>query len=147
MTRAVRSAIANSTSGAAAPCAHCCATTPLDPAAGPGGRPAEAAACRADSMDTEWKPTGKARFVMATTWRCSGICIVFCMLAFTCAWGSPGDWMRIATKRSIAEYSHEQRAVLEWLYARTEPGRDSPGGNRLGLTRVSPGEPETSAVR
>src|SRR3546814_533817 len=62
MTRAVRSAIANSTSGAAAPRAHCCATTPLDPAAGPGGRPEEAAACWADSMDTEWKLMGKTRF-------------------------------------------------------------------------------------
>src|SRR3546814_8152598 len=126
MTRAVRSAIANSTSGAAAPCAHCCATTPLDPAAGPGGRPAEAAACRADSMDTEWKPTGKARFVMATTWRSSGIGIVFCMLASTCAWGSPGDWTRIATERSIAETSPEQREVLEWLPARAAPGLGPP---------------------
>src|SRR3546814_19245027 len=72
-------------------------------------------------MDTEWKPTGKARFAMATTWRSSGIGIVFCMQASTCAWGSPGDWTRIAKERSIAENSPEQSEVLERRHARAAP--------------------------
>src|SRR3546814_2581547 len=83
---------------------------------------------------------------MATTWRSSGIGIVFCMLASTCAWGSPGDWTRIATERSIAENSPEQREVLEWLHARAAPGLGSPGALRLGVTRVFPGQPELSAA-
>src|SRR3546814_216090 len=90
--------------------------------------------------------TGKARFAMATTLRSSGIGIVFCMLASTCALGSPGDWTRIATERSIAENSPEQREVLEWLHARAAPGLGSPGALRLGVTRVFPGQPELSAA-
>src|SRR3546814_3947795 len=69
----------------------------------------------------------KRGFAMATTLRSSGIGIVFCMLASTCALGSPGDWTRIATERSIAENSPEQREVLEWLHARAAPGLGSPG--------------------
>src|SRR3546814_5343233 len=68
------------------------------------------------------------------------------MLASTCAWGSPGDWTRIATERSIAENSPEQREVLEWLHARAAPGLGSPGALRLGVTRVFPGQPELSAA-
>src|SRR3546814_7199762 len=83
---------------------------------------------------------------MATTWRSSGIGIVFCMLASTCAWGSPGDWTRIATERSIAENSPDQREVLEWLHARAAPGLGSPGALRLGVTRVFPGQPELSEI-
>src|SRR3546814_14128042 len=97
-------------------------------------------------MDTEWKPTGKARFVMATTWRSSGIGIVFCMLASTCAWGSPGDWTRIATERSIAENSPEQSEVLEWLHARAAPGPGPPGALRMRVTRGFTGHPALSAA-
>src|SRR3546814_14296962 len=81
---------------------------------------------------------------MATTLRSSGIGIVFCMLASTCALGSPGDWTRIATERSIAENSPEQREVLEWLHARAAPGLGSPGALRLGVPRVFPGPPDLS---
>ena len=81
---------------------------------------------------------------MATTLRSSGIGILFCMLASTCAWGSPGDWTRIATERSIAGNSPEQREVLEWLHARAAPGLGTPGALRLGVTRVFPGQSELS---
>src|SRR3546814_3327560 len=57
-------------------------------------------------MDTEWKPTGKARFVMATTWRSSGIGIVFCMLASTCAWGSRSE-----------EHTSELQSLMRTSYA------------------------------
>src|SRR3546814_19527016 len=83
----------------------------------------------------------KRGFAMATTLRSSGIGIVFCMLASTCALGSPGDWTRIATERSIAENSPEQREVLEWLHARAAPGLGTPGALRLGGSRGFLGPP------
>src|SRR3546814_11362246 len=80
----------------------------------------------------------KRGFAMATTLRSSGIGILVCMLASTCALGSPGDWTRIATERSIAENSPEQREVLEWPRVRPAPGLGSPGGLplRSGARRV-----------
>src|SRR3546814_15844710 len=83
---------------------------------------------------------------MAATLRSSGIGILVCMLASTCAVGSPGDWTRIATERSIAENSPEQREVLEWLRVRAAPGLGSPGALRLGVTRVFPGQSALSAA-
>src|SRR3546814_21163645 len=66
---------------------------------------------------------------MATTLRSSGIASVFCTLASTCALGSPGDWTRIATERSIAANSPEQSEAFEWLHERGAPRLGPPGAH------------------
>src|SRR3546814_15849979 len=86
----------------------------------------------------------KRGFAMATTLRSTGIAILDCMLASTCALGSPGKWTRLATERTIAENSPAQREVLDGLRVRAVPVSRQPAAPSLCVPPASHGPPAIS---